>query len=142
MTYTGKYPRYTALDRALRSKRTPRSHQELRRLVLSERAPPDPAIAALRLERPRTRGQCGDRRPCPWASCRHHLYLDINPVSGTIKLNTTGEIWDMAETCSLDVADRGGAILEELGEFLNLTRERVRQIEARALRKLRGRAPR
>ena len=140
MTYTGRYPRLTAADRQSR-KRNPRSHYVLRALVSADREPPDPAIAALRLERPRTRGECGDQRPCPWASCRHHLALDVNPESGTIKINFPDrEPWELTETCSLDVADRGGAILEELGEFLNLTRERVRQIEARALRKLRGRA--
>jgi len=140
MTYTGRYPRLTAADRQSR-KRAPRSHYVLRALVAAEREASDPAIAALRLERPRTRGACGAERPCPWVSCRHHLYLDVNPESGTIKLNTTGEVWDMAETCSLDVADRGGAILEDVGRLLNLTRERVRQIEARALRKLKPRVP-
>jgi DNA-directed RNA polymerase sigma subunit (sigma70/sigma32) len=42
----------------------------------------------------------------------------------------------MRETCSLDVADRGGITLEEVGEILNLTRERIRQVEVRGLRKL------
>ena len=40
------------------------------------------------------------------------------------------------ETCSLDVADRGGITLEEVGEILNLTRERIRQVEVRGLSKL------
>ena len=39
----------------------------------------------------------------------------------------------MAETCSLDVADRGGITLEEVGAILNLTRERIRQVEVRGL---------
>jgi hypothetical protein len=38
----------------------------------------------------------------------------------------------MPETCALDVADRGGASSERLAELTNLTRERVRQIEAAA----------
>jgi DNA-directed RNA polymerase sigma subunit (sigma70/sigma32) len=42
----------------------------------------------------------------------------------------------MAETCSLDVADKGGITLEEVGEILNLTRERIRQVEVRGLLKL------
>jgi Sigma-70, region 4 len=35
----------------------------------------------------------------------------------------------MEETCSLDVADRGGETLEAVGAYLNITRERVRQLE-------------
>jgi DNA-directed RNA polymerase sigma subunit (sigma70/sigma32) len=37
----------------------------------------------------------------------------------------------------LDVADRGGVTLEEIGEILNLTRERIRQVESRGLEQLR-----
>jgi DNA-directed RNA polymerase sigma subunit (sigma70/sigma32) len=43
----------------------------------------------------------------------------------------------MKETCALDVADRGGITLEEVGEILNLTRERIRQVEVRGLTKMR-----
>jgi DNA-directed RNA polymerase sigma subunit (sigma70/sigma32) len=42
----------------------------------------------------------------------------------------------MKETCALDVADRGGITLEEVGEILNLTRERIRQVEVFGLEKL------
>ena len=73
-------------------------------------------------------------RPCPFVSCSHHLYLDVNPQTGAIKLNFPHlEVWEMAETCSLDVADRGGITLEEVGAILNLTRERIRQVEVRGL---------
>jgi DNA-directed RNA polymerase sigma subunit (sigma70/sigma32) len=78
-------------------------------------------------------------RPCPFISCAHHLYLDVNPESGAIKLNFPHlEVWEMAETCSLDVADRGGITLEEVGAILNLTRERIRQVEVRGLYKIRA----
>ena len=77
-------------------------------------------------------------RPCPFVSCSHHLYLDVNPASGAIKLNFPHlEVWEMKETCALDVADRGGITLEEVGEILNLTRERIRQVEVRGLGKMR-----
>jgi len=91
--------------------------------------------------RPRTRGDCvGGPRPCPFVSCSHHLYLDVNEDTGAIKLNHPGkEPWELAETCSLDVADRGGSTLEEIAAFLGLTRERIRQIEERALRGIRWR---
>ena len=76
-------------------------------------------------------------RPCPFVSCSHHLYLDVNPETGAIKLNFPHlEVWEMAETCSLDVADRGGITLEEVGAILNLTRERIRQVEVRGLYKI------
>jgi hypothetical protein len=90
------------------------------------------------VDRPESRGACKDMpRPCPFVSCKHHLYLDVNPETGSIKLNFPDlEVWEMKETCSLDVADRGGITLEEVGEILNLTRERIRQVEVRGLLKL------
>lgn len=89
-------------------------------------------------DRPQTRGECrGMPRPCPYVSCKHHLYLDVNQETGSIKLNFPDvEVWEMTNTCSLDVADRGGITLEEVGEILNLTRERIRQVEVRGLLKL------
>ena len=42
-----------------------------------------------------------------------------------------------AECARLDVAARGGEVLEAVGERMNLTRERIRQIEAGALEKVR-----
>ena len=91
------------------------------------------------VERPHTREECLNMpRPCPFVSCEHHLYLDVNPDSGAIKLNFPHlEVWEMAETCSLDVADRGGITLEDVGAILNLTRERIRQVEVRGLVKIR-----
>ena len=40
------------------------------------------------------------------------------------------------ETCALDVARRGGVTLEEVGEIMNLTRERIRQLEMSGLTRL------
>ncbi len=94
------------------------------------------------IERPGHRSQCASGiRPCPYVSCKHHLYLDVNPETGSIKLNFPDlEVWDMQETCALDVAERGGITLEEVGEILNLTRERIRQVEVKGLQKLRDTA--
>jgi hypothetical protein len=93
------------------------------------------------LDRPRTRADCGaEARPCPWVACKHHLYLDINPDTGSIKINFPDrEPWELEHTCALDVADTGSKTLDEIGEITNLTRERIRQVEARGLLKLRGR---
>ncbi len=76
-------------------------------------------------------------RPCPFVSCQHHLYLDVSARTGAIKLNFPDlEVWEMTETCALDVADRGGTTLEEVGAIMNLTRERIRQVEVKGLAKL------
>ena len=93
-------------------------------------------------ERPHTRAECKDApRPCPWVACKHHLYLDINPRTGSIKLNFPDlEPWELDHTCALDLADEGARTLEEIGELTNLTRERVRQVEVRGLIELRARS--
>src|SRR5438094_1997367 len=67
--------------------------------------------------RPRTRAECrGGQRPCPWVACKHHLYLDINPKTGSIKLNFPDlEPWELQQSCALDIADGGGLTLEEIG---------------------------
>ena len=90
--------------------------------------------------KPRTRAECADgARPCPYVSCQHHLYLDVSVRTGAIKLNFPDlEVWDMNETCALDVADRGGTTLEDVGAIMNLTRERIRQLETRGLAKLKA----
>jgi hypothetical protein len=89
-------------------------------------------------DKPRTRSECvGGERPCPYVSCKYHLYLDVSARTGAIKLNFPDlEVWDMQESCALDVADRGGTTLEDVGAIMNLTRERIRQVEVRALAKL------
>jgi hypothetical protein len=93
--------------------------------------------------RPQTRSECmSDIRPCPWVACKHHLYLDVNPETGSIKINFPDlEPWELKETCALDVAERGGITLEEVGEIMNLTRERIRQVEVRGLLKLKQSSP-
>lgn len=88
--------------------------------------------------KPATRAECLDmERPCPYVSCKYHLYIDVHPVRGSIKINFPDvEVWEMTDTCALDVADRGGITLEDVGEIMNLTRERVRQVETAGLAKL------
>ena len=110
-----------------------------KRLTRDERKLSETLVYPDEVERPQTRAECADMpRPCPFVSCAHHLYLDVNPESGAIKLNFPHlEVWDMAETCALDVADRGGITLEEVGAILNLTRERIRQVEVSGLYKIR-----
>lgn len=61
--------------------------------------------------------------------------LDVNPETGHIKLNFA-DLDEMVETCSLDVADRGGTSRIEVAELLGKTRERVRQHQAAGARAL------
>lgn len=91
--------------------------------------------------RPATRAECSqEARPCPWVACKHHLYLDVNPETGSIKLNFPDlEPWDLQQTCALDVAERAGITLDEVGEVMNITRERVRQVEIEGLARLKMR---
>lgn len=88
--------------------------------------------------RPITRGDCeGGERPCPYVACQHHLYLEVNPETGSVKLNFPNlEPWELLHTCALDVADDGRQTLEQIGAVLNITRERVRQVGMRALVRL------
>ncbi len=88
--------------------------------------------------RPKTRGECMDGpRPCPWVGCRHNLFLDVTE-SGSLKFNHPGvDPTEMVDSCALDIADKGNHALEEVGKYMNLVRERVRQIEAEGLIQLR-----
>jgi hypothetical protein len=90
--------------------------------------------------RPRIREDCETGpRPCPYVSCKYHLYLDVTPSNGAVKLNFPHlEVEDLEETCALDVADRGGITLEQVGKIYNLTRERIRQVEMSASRRLKA----
>lgn len=110
-----------------------------RKLSSEERAEVELVMDELGHLRPKNRADCRTSdRPCPFVSCKHHLYLDVNPRTGSIKLNFPDlEVWELTETCALDVAERGGMTLEEVGELMNLTRERIRQVEAVGLEKLR-----
>jgi hypothetical protein len=115
--------------------------RDLRRRRLTGLVDPEEAdlMRAVNESRPRTRADCvNGARPCLFVSCKHNLYLDVNPETGSIKLNFPDkEIWELEHTCALDVAEKGGITLEEVGEIMNLTRERIRQVETRGLLKLR-----
>ena len=88
--------------------------------------------------RPATRADCaGIPRPCLYIGCKYNLFVDVMPDTGAIKLNFPDlKAWEMGESCTLDVADRGGTVLEDVGEIINVTRERIRQIEVAALENL------
>lgn len=93
--------------------------------------------------RPRTFEECeseglGSDTPCPFVSCKHHLYLDVNPRTGSIKLNFPDrEVDELPATCALRVAQHGGRTLDAVAEVMALTRQRLSQLEDRILDKIR-----
>ena len=112
-----------------------------RELDAGRMAAPEAELAPYYEMRPKKRSDClnGENaaRPCPWLSCRFNTYLDVNEETGSITTNFPDlDIDEIPETCALDIADRGGITLEEVGEIMNLTRERIRQIETRGLNRL------
>ena len=134
-----------AVDMLTREQRRSRRKREVRALTLStSRMTKRERELGLRLNplepntRPQTRAECEFvPRPCPYVSCRYHLFVDVSPKTGAIKLNFPDlEPDELAESCTLDVAERDGATLEEVGSCLNITRERVRQVEVLALARL------
>lgn len=147
---------------------TPLSLLEMKRIKRADARRLTKAVRAERLslaywervaadERPKTRDDCKNGpRPCHWVSCEHHLFLDVGDLSGSIKYNfplappaipgvPANDALDlhqvlawMPETCALDVAERGGVTLEEIGVMLNVSMERARQIEMAALAKMKA----
>jgi hypothetical protein len=138
-------PRATADEGITREQRRSRRKREVRARTISVKRMTKRELEIGRMlypendyERPVTRTECQDApRPCPFVSCKHHLFLDVSARTGAIKLNFPDlEVWEMNESCALDVADRGGTTLEDVGAIMNLTRERIRQVEVKALAKL------
>lgn len=86
--------------------------------------------------RPRTRGDCvHGPRPCPWA-CRWSLLYEVTERGGLKILhpdaNGAPDPDYVGPSCALDVADAGEHTLEEVAVLLNISRERVRQLEEAA----------
>lgn len=94
----------------------------------------------IRYGRPRRREDCPDYRPCPYVSCRYHLYLDVTR-RGRLRMNFPDhDVIDLPMSCALDIAAEGPKTLEEIGRIMGgISRERVRQIEQAALNALRVR---
>ncbi|HWX74769.1 MAG TPA: hypothetical protein VNZ05_05645 [Solirubrobacteraceae bacterium] len=117
---------------------TPAERKELAR---TERYLRGPAFRGLPVVRPATRAGCADvPRPCPFVSCQFNLYLDVTP-SGAVKLNFSHlavDEMDPALSCARDVQDQGGVALEVVGQAMNISMERARQLVDMALAK--GRA--
>lgn len=89
--------------------------------------------------RPQRRGECAEGpRPCPWASCVHHLAVSVKADGAlVIERADVATPWWLEDSCSLDLAERHGMTLEEIATAMGLTRERIRQVERKAIWKLR-----
>ncbi len=97
------------------------------------------SMAIVDHKRPKKRRDCiNGLRPCPYVGCRYHLFLDVSS-SGSLILNFPDkDVWEIGDTCALDVADQNcKSTLEEVGMYMNFTRERARQIEKQAMTKIR-----
>ena len=66
--------------------------------------------------------------PCRVAACRFSLLSEWRSRFGPRPAELP--------TCTLDVAAAGGVTLSTVGALLGVTRERARQIEAKAVRRL------
>jgi len=91
--------------------------------------------------RPTVRAEClpggrNEARPCPYASCGYHLAYDVTGVGNLRRNHPDLDLWELNETCALDVADLGGVTLEVVSQATHVSRERIRQIEDTALAKL------
>lgn len=138
---TARKSRQIARRRNGRPRARTTAPKRLTRELMRSWDPPDADLAAAAAERPL---DCPGRDgPCPWAGCRYHLYLDVNQRTGSIKINFPGiEPEELDDPCSLAIARRGALTLEETGARMNLTRERIRQVEQQGLLKLGRSAPR
>jgi hypothetical protein len=88
-------------------------------------------------KRPRTRSECVyGPRPCPWVGCRWHFYLDVSRTGAIILNFPDVDPVDMPCSCALDIIESGTTTLENIGVLMNLTRERVRQIELISISKM------
>lgn len=79
-------------------------------------------------------------RPCPWIGCRFNMFCDITSGGSLVFLFDTIDPLEVPPelSCALDIIDarNGGMTLEQIGAIWSITRERIRQIEAMAFRKL------
>lgn len=101
--------------------------------------------------RPKKRSDCfKDRmnggktlRQCKWFLCKYHLLFDISDKYGALKVNFP-KVFDkggvnlsaMKETCALDVAEKGGLTLDEVGVYMNHVRQGINLIELAGKAKL------
>jgi hypothetical protein len=119
---------------------------EMTAVVMTDEVPPpierDPdeqkILRLLQPKRPKNRSVCEQGvRPCPYVSCRYHLYLDVRG-DGVLRVNFPDrEPDEMLASCALDMSDDGPRTLDQVAALMGMSKERARQLEASAFAKLR-----
>ena len=99
-------------------------------------------LHAVSPDTPRIRREC-PTGPCPHVACRFHLWTErrFDQDGAVVALRETPAFGDADHTCTLHETARGPKTLEEIGAILDVSRERVRQIEGEALTRLRDADP-
>lgn len=100
-------------------------------------------LSSFHYEKPRFRSECEAMpRPCPFVSCRFHMFLDVNPKNGSIKFNWPGrDLRELEDTCVLDVVDKEKDLsFSEIGDLLNISHEAARQTLEKGIRALKQEA--
>ncbi len=88
--------------------------------------------------RPQLRSQCiKGLRPCPWIGCTHHLFWGTRKIHNISDDQILDTIEGMPETCTLDVAARGGLTEVEVAQVLGLSRQKIWHTLNRASKRLR-----
>ena len=98
---------------------------------------------------PVTRGDCIDaQRPCPYVSCKWHLLTTIASDGRMYKARDFDErdpdsivaaLVEMSETCTLDVADKGGMSEEEIGDIYGVSADKMKRDSMTAVARARAR---
>jgi len=100
-------------------------------------------IDARPVDRPRYRPECRNGpRPCPLVGCFFNNYLEIRrranrpPEIKLLHPDRLPEDMPPEDSCTLDLAEDGPQTLDRVGQVLGLTRERIRQIETKILKRI------
>jgi hypothetical protein len=93
----------------------------------------------MKTRKPRKRGDCTHERPCPFMTCFYHVSCEVSRTGKLTVLHSEEDLPGLPYTCTLDAAEKGGLTLEQVAEIWGITRERIRQIEAKAIEKLKQR---